>query len=64
MLTRDREAEPEREAERRVRAACRAGASPGGMGERLPRQRGMPQPGLQSITNNHRQPVDRAIHRP
>lgn len=63
-LTRGGRAEQEREAERRVRAACRAGASPGGMwgcgslGSSLRLHQG-----LQSITNNHRQPVDGAMHR-
>lgn len=61
VLTRGGRGEREREAERGVRAACRAGALPGGMwgcgslssSVRLHQ-------GLQSITNNHRQP---AMHR-
>lgn len=63
-LTGEARGEQGREAERGVRAACRAGASPGGMwgcgslGSSVRLHRG-----LQSITNNHRQPVDGAMHR-
>lgn len=64
VQTREGRGEQEREAERGVRAACRAGASPGGMwgcgslGSALCLHQG-----LQSIMNNHRQPVDGAMHR-
>lgn len=58
VLTRGGRGEQEREAERGVRAACRAGALPGGMSGCSSSVR--LHQGLQSITNNHRQP---AVHR-